>query len=152
MMVASIGTEVRAESSEQADQGYITKVNPILRVQDWDDRAAATNVKEFASIRKDKSTESARIGVLLKGSYVEVLEYGEEWTLVQSGKIKGYMLTQYLAFAEDAKEVYSEVHGVKGSVKIKNAKIVDHPFSKANVIAKKDKGAEVKILAKIGNW
>ena len=149
MMFASIGTEVHAESSEAE---YLSTVNPILRIQDWDDRAAATNVKEFASIRKDKSTESARIGVLMKGSYVEVLEFGEEWTKVKSGKIEGYMLTKYLAFADDAKEVYSEVHGVKGSVKNKNAKVMKHPFSKSTVIDKKGKGVEVKVLAKIGNW
>lgn len=152
MMLAGLGTEVHATSSEKSGSEYVTNVNPVLRVQDWDDRAAAINVKEFASIRKDKNTKSERVGILLKGAYVEVIEYGSEWTLVESGKIKGYVLTTYLAFAEEAKEVYSDVHGVKGTVKIKDAKVMDHPYSKSNVIAKKAKNANVEILAKIGNW
>ena len=149
MMLVSFGTEVFAETSKLE---IISDINRILRIQDWDDRAAATNVEEYASIREEKSTESTRIGVLTKGSYVEVVEYGEEWTKVKSGKIEGYMLTKYLAFGEEAKEVYNDVHGVTGTVTVKNAKVMNHPFSKSDVIAKKDKGTEVEILAQIGNW
>ena len=149
MMFASIGTEVLAETSGLE---FVSDINRILRLQDWDDRAAATNVKEYASIRKDKSTGSTRVGVLTKGSYVEVVEYGEEWTKVKSGDIEGYMLTKYLVFGEEAKEVYNDVHGVTGTVTTKNAKVMNHPFSKSDVIAKKSKGVEVEILAQIGNW
>ncbi len=149
MMLASFGTEVYAETS---DLKLLSDINRILRLQDWDDRAVATNVKEYASIRKDKSTESTRVGILIKGAYVEVVEYGEEWTLVKSGDIKGYMLTKYLAFGEEAKEIYNEVHGVTGTVTVKSADIMDHPFSKSNIVTKKAKGAEVEILAQVGNW
>ena len=149
LMLASSVTEVRAEESATA---AISNINYVLKVQDWSDRAAATNVKEYASIREEKSTDAERVGVLPKGAYVEVLEYGEEWTLVKSDKIEGYMLTKYLAFAEDAKEVYNNVHGVKGIITAKTAKVMEHPFSKSTAITKKSKGAEVEILAQIGKW
>ncbi len=149
MMLASFGTEVYAATS---DSEYLSDINRILRLQDWDDRAAATNVKEFASIREEKSTSANKVGILIKGAYVEVVEYGEEWTLVKSGKIEGYVLTKYLAFGDEAKEVYNDVHGVKGTVKEKNTKVYAHPFSKSEVVAKKAKDAEVEILAQIGNW
>lgn len=155
MMLAGFQTEVHAEPSDmeyETDAEYISKINRLLRIQDWDDRAVAIKVKEYATIRKGKDIESKMVGVLPKGAYVEILEYGEEWTLVESEEIKGYIMTEYLVFADEAKEMYNNVHGVIGVVKADDAKVMDHPYSKSNAIAKKAKGTEVEILAQIGKW
>lgn len=156
LMLAGFETEVYAEPSDpsfmEKSNESLSGINCVLATQDWKYRAAAANVKEYASIREKKDSDSTKAGVLPKGAYVEVLERGEEWTLVSSDKIEGYILTKFLVFAEDAKEIYSDIFGVKGIVTAENAKIMDHPYSKSNIIAKKVKGSEIEILAQIGNW
>ena len=46
---------------------------------------------------KDSSSNSNVIAYLYNGTSVKVLEYGEYWCLVQSGSVKGYMVTHYLS-------------------------------------------------------
>ena len=141
MMLAGFQVDVHAEPSDpsmmQKSTEFLSDMNCLLRVQNWRYRAAAANVNEYASIRAKKDSDSAKVGVLPKGAYVEVIKYGEEWTLVESGDIKGYILTKFLAFNEEAKEIYNDIFGVTGTVTAENAKVMDHPFAKSNTIAKK---------------
>lgn len=67
------------------------------------------NVKSVLNMREDKTTESAIVGKLYKDCGGMLLEYGEEWSLVQSGDVIGWCKNQYLYFGEDAEELAKEV-------------------------------------------
>lgn len=147
LMTAGTGMEVRAEETS------IKVINHVLKVQDWEGRAVA-DVDKYVNIRESNTTDAEIVGVLTKGAYIEVVNYGEDWTQVESedGKIKGYIKTEYLLFDDEAKEYYGEVHGVAGIVKEKSITIYKHPSQKSESVGKKSKGKEVAIIAQIGDW
>ena len=41
----------------------------------------------------------------------EVVSRGENWTFITAGDIKGYIRNDLLAFGEDARQIYEEIHG-----------------------------------------
>lgn len=61
-----------------------------------------SKVNEYVNIREAAGTDSGIVGKLYKNSYAKILERGEEWTKVSSGKVTGYIKNDYLSFDEEA--------------------------------------------------
>lgn len=67
------------------------------------------NVKSVLNMRKESSTDSEIVGKLYKDCGGTLLEYGEEWSLVQSGEVTGWCKNQYLYFGDEAEALAKEV-------------------------------------------
>ncbi len=63
---------------------------------------AIANVNDFVNIREGASTDTKLLGKLFKNGIAEVLGTEGEWTKVSSGKITGYIFSEYLHLGDDA--------------------------------------------------
>ncbi len=63
-----------------------------------------SNTTDILNIRQEPNTNSAIVGKLYEGSGGKVLKKGEEWSLIQSGAVIGYVSNKYVVFDEEAEE------------------------------------------------
>ncbi|WP_029503818.1 cell wall hydrolase [Lachnoclostridium phytofermentans] len=83
-------------------------------------------VNEYLNIRSEANPDAAVVGQLNKNSYATIVERGEEWTKITSGKVTGYASNQYLYFDEEARNLVSELKAdqvviTAGSVNIRKS-------------------------------
>ena len=150
VMSAGAGTLVYAEDTTTE----ITNDNStasVLEAADWENKAAA-DVKTYANVRVDASEEADKAGVLPKGAAAHVVEQQGEWTKVTSGEIEGYVKTELLAFADEAKNLYEETYGNQGVVTADSLRIRNTPSLDGQHIGSRSKGSVVKILSQEGEW
>lgn len=93
-----------------AAASFFACVPVFAQGQEWETKAVA-DVISCANIRSEATTESQRVGILPKGAMADVLERGENWTLVTSGEVQGYIRNDLLAFGEEAEQIYRSIHG-----------------------------------------
>ena len=147
---AGAGTLVYAEDTTTE----ITNDNStasVLEDADWENRAAA-DVKTYANVRVEASEEADKTGVLPKGAAADVVEQQGEWTKVTSGEVEGYVKTELLAFADEAKNLYEGTYGNQGVVVASSLRIRNTPSLDGQQIGSRSKGSVVKILGQEGDW
>lgn len=66
------------------------------------------NVDDCLSIREEASTVSEIVGKLYAKAGGMVLEYGDEWTKIESGMVTGYVATAYIIIGDEAKSLLEE--------------------------------------------
>lgn len=69
---------------------------------------AFTNVSSFLYVRREPTRESEYVGKLYPGSAMRIIGPVEEWTLVETGDVTGYVKTEYIIYGEDARQIALE--------------------------------------------
>ena len=69
--------------------------------QEWQTNLMA-NVDDFLNVREAADGEAAIAGKLYKGDVATIVEAGDEWTLVTSGNLTGYVKNEYCVTGTDA--------------------------------------------------
>ena len=67
------------------------------------------------NIRQSADADSAKVGTIENGGIMTVTESGDEWTLISSGGVEGYVNNSYVAFGDDA-YAYAEANLMKVAV------------------------------------
>ena len=147
---ASTGTLVRADETS-TEITNDNSADSVLEASAWETKAAA-NVNTYANVREEASANSEKIGVMPKGATAQVVEQEGEWTKVSSGEVEGYVKTELLAFAEEAKNIYEETYGNQGTVTASSLRVRKIPSLEGNQIGSKKKGSTVEILSQEGDW
>lgn len=147
---AGAGTLVRADETS-TEITNDNSADSVLEASAWETKAAA-NVNTYANVREEASADSEKTGVMPKGAAAEVVEQEGEWTKVSSGEVEGYVKTELLAFAEEAKNIYEEMYGNQGTVTASSLRVRNTPSLEGNQIGSKKKGSTVEILSQEGDW
>lgn len=147
---ASTGTLVRADETS-TEITNDNSADSVLEASAWETKAAA-NVNTYANVREEASADSEKTGVMPKGATAQVVEQEGEWTKVSSGEVEGYVKTELLAFAEEAKNIYEETYGNQGTVTASSLRVRKTPSLEGNQIGSKKKGSTVEILSQEGDW
>ena len=72
--------------------------------------AEVTTEQGPLKLRKEPKKSAKVLAELKHGSYITVLESGEEWCLIDDGTRQGYAMTQFLTIQEDADERLLNYH------------------------------------------
>lgn len=151
-----VSTEITNDNStvsvlENADQEVTGGMVQETVSSGWETKAAA-DVNTYANVRVEASEEAQKAGVMPKGASAEVLEQQGEWTKVSSGEVEGYVKTELLAFADEAKNLYEGTYGSQGIVTASSLRIRNTPSMDGAQIGSKVKGSTVQILGQEGDW
>ncbi len=84
------------------------KEEPAKEASAWDGKLMA-DVENNVNVRAKASKDAEIVGKMYKGSAAEVLEKGEEWTLIKSGNVEGYVNNEYCVFDEEAEKLADKV-------------------------------------------
>lgn len=152
-----VSTEITNDNStasvlENADNNEVTDGTVQETVSSgWETKAAA-DVNTYANVRVEASEEAEKAGVMPKGASAEVIGQQGEWTKVASGEVEGYVKTELLAFADEAKNLYEGTYGSQGIVTASSLRIRNTPSMDGEQIGSKAKGSTVQILGQEGDW
>ena len=88
---AKTAAGVPAEEADQksAETETAAAADRKEKEEAWEGRAIASNVQEYVYVRAEASEDSAPVGKLVRGAAGDVLEQGEEWTMISSGEVEG---------------------------------------------------------------
>ena len=147
---AGAGTLVRADETS-TEITNDNSADSVLEADAWETKAAA-NVNTYANVRTEASADAEKAGVMPKGAAAEVIEKEGEWTRIVSGDVEGYVKTELLAFADEAKNIYQETYGNQGTVTASSLRVRNTPSLEGQQMDSKKKGSMVEILSQEGDW
>ena len=120
----------------------------------WANIAMANDdtVETGVNIREAADMNSKVSGFLYRGGAVYVLNKGETWSEVTSGKVTGYIRNEYLTFGEEAKGLaeYYGSYGVKASWN--DVHIFSGESGDAKIIRTAGDGDTFRLVGKNGRW
>ena len=121
--------------------------------EDWASIAMTNDdtVDTGAIIRTKADADSEAAGYLYRGAAVQVVDKGEEWTEVRSGRVTGFVKNEFLAFGDEARGLAAH-YGKQGIVANWNDVNV---FSESNADAPASQvndGTLMSMLQDNGHW
>lgn len=110
------------------------------------------NVDEYMNVRAEASTDSEIVGKIYKGGGGQVIEKGQEWSLIKSGNVEGYVKNDLVWFGRDAEEHMAEVCNMYAVSKTNALRVRDGANTDSRVISSITEGYKVTVLGFEGDW
>lgn len=142
-----VATEVSTEAVPEATE------TPVSTAQypEFEGKALA-NVSGNLNIRSGAGEDAERIGKLPAGAVAKVVGTEGDWTLIQSGSVKGYVKSEYLVFGDEA-GAYAEKNLPKMAViQTETLKVREGKSTETACVTMVPGGEEYAILEQSEGW
>ena len=107
----------------------------------------------YVNIRSEPSTESEVVGKLYRGCAADILEYLEgDWVKIQSGDVKGYIASNYLAIGRDAEAMVDEYATQYATVNTQTLRVRNDMSVESGILTLIPKGETYPVLKDHGEW
>ena len=120
----------------------------------WSNRLMTTS-SDYLRVRTEASKESALAGKLRKGDAAEIVEIGEEWTLIKSGNLEGYVYNEYCVMGQDARALAEKICKTYAFAQSNGLRVREGPGTDYGIIKTVPKGAKLvvdKTVDNTGDW
>lgn len=111
-----------------------------------------SNVDDNLNIRKEPNENGKLVGKLPKNAACELVAEEGEWTLIRSGKVEGYVKSEYLLSGWNAKKRALEEMTTVAIVETDSLKVREQPNTECEVITMVPKGEELDVVAVENDW
>ncbi len=112
--------------------------------EEWANRLMP-NVSSALNVRAEADAESELVGKMYPGSVAEILELGEEWTLISSGNVEGYVKNEYCLFGAEAEAYAYEIATLYATVTTKTLRVRASASTEASVLKKLSLGDTIEV-------
>ncbi len=147
----SIGQEVNVGVGSIVDSLTVTHIEKMKVMEEWGSRCMA-DVTEYVTIRQEANAEAEAVGRLSKGDGADIIERGEEWTLISSGDCQGYVSNEYLAFDEEAKAIAERDCGFVATITADALKIRSEASENSKTLDLIAKGKKIDVISQGDEW
>ncbi|MDF2804905.1 MAG: hypothetical protein K0S61_4810 [Anaerocolumna sp.] len=109
--IAGIAVSLENKSPEEIEEAYKATLVHILNteVKSPYENLGVSVADSYVNVRSEPSTDSEVVGKLYRGCAAEILERLEgDWVKIQSGDVKGYIASNFLAIGEAAEVMVDE--------------------------------------------
>lgn len=110
---------------------------------------AIAQINSYLNIRAEANENSEVLGKLYPNGAGIVLEQCGEWTKIQSGKVTGYVATQYIVIGDI--ELCKSAADRIGTVNVDGLRIRKAPNEEAEIFKTLNNGDEIEVEADLGN-
>lgn len=121
---------------------------------EWENKLMA-DVDDNLSVRIEPEADAALTGRLRKGDVAEVVEMGEDWIKIVSGKVEGFVNADYCVVGADAKtlsEEDCELYVISETDGLRIRKEASHESSIVDMIAENDKVLFDEEAKEVDGW
>ena len=108
------------------------------------------SVEDHLNVRKEASKDSEIVGRMYPTSVAKVVKNGDEWTLIKSGNVKGYIKTSYCLFGMDAYNNMKSVCFKAATVTSSTLNIRKKASTSSAILKTVLKGTDLKYIKKSG--
>lgn len=117
----------------------------------YDNKVVSYTLEELI-IYSEPDLKSEPVGIMYSGSEADVLERGEEWSKIQSGKVTGYIRNVDVLFDSEAEVIASVIGNKQAKVNADMINVYAEADNSAAVISTLEKGAEIDAYEENGNY
>lgn len=143
---ADTDMESEAGESEIPTEETDSPAEPELSAEEllWQTRLLA-NAKNNLNVRQEPSTDAKIVGKLDRGDYGIIVEKGEEWSKIISGKVEGYVYNKYCLFGKEAMLQAKEIAKTMATATVDNLRVRKQPNTSSKVVVKLMKGDKIEV-------
>lgn len=113
-----------------------------------------SKASNYVNVRKEPSTESEITGKLYRGCAAEILEWLDGgWVRIKSGKVEGYIASDYLAIGEEAEAmarkyatIYAKVTGTQ------TLRVRKEPSTESTTLELIPEGEKYIVIEELEDW
>lgn len=109
------------------------------------------NVTDYVNIRESASTESRLLGRLFKDGIAEVLGTEGEWTHISSGKVTGYIFSEYLYLEDRAIAYADKITAYNAKVTVNSLNVRSGPGTEYEKLGSTTNGHSYPALLSLSN-
>ena len=153
MTAVLLGGALGSSTLYAADNAFrIDEIN--WTQEDWACIAMTNDdtVETGAVIRTEANADSEAAGYLYRGAGAKVISKGEEWTLIESGKVTGYVKNEFLMFGDEARGLAAH-YGKKGvEARWNDVSVFSDNSADASVSKTLNDGAVLGMVQDSGHW
>ena len=169
------GTDVSLSVGVFSDESDIKSISPVTpvagvaEVTDSDDSLSdadveetvtvegeidyvMANVSDVANVREEPNEDSKIVGKLYKNCTGKIVEPGEGWTKIQSGKLVGWVKDEFLLFDDDAKARMEEVGTLKATSLTDALRVRKEPNEEAGVYKLLELNETIVAVEELDGW
>lgn len=106
---------------------------------------------DFVNVRKGPGTNTPIIGKLFKDGVAEVLGTEGEWTHISSGKLDGYVFSEYLHLGNDAVSYADKISGFNAKVHVNSLNIRKGPGTEYEKVGSTTNGKSFPAILSLSN-
>ncbi len=107
----------------------------------------------YVNVRKEPSTDSEVVGKLYRGCAADILEYLEgDWVKIQSGDVKGYIASNYLAIGRDAEAMVDEYATQYATVDTQTLRVREKMSVDSGILTLVPYGETYPVVKDYGDW
>lgn len=111
-----------------------------------------SNVEDNLNVRKEPDESGKLVGKLPKNAACELVSEEGEWTFIRSGKVEGYVKSEYLLSGWSAKKRALEEMSTVAVVDTDSLKVREQPNTDCEVITMVPRGEELDVVAVEDDW
>lgn len=109
-------------------------------------------VDNALNVRDAASMDGAIVGKMLVGSLAEVVEKDEEWTLIHSGNVDGYVNNAYLVYDDDAGAYAQQVCTTIVTVEADVLMVREEPNTDSAILDRAVQNQDLTYIEDVGGW
>ncbi len=129
-----------------------TVMEKVDRVSAQFANLAFADVSDYVNIREEASTESEIVGRLYSKSVATVIEQQGEWTKISSGKVEGFIRTEYLVIGEEAADYADRNLKKYAKATCTTLNVREGAGTEYSKIASVAQDDEVEVLEELDEW
>ncbi|MCQ2521762.1 MAG: cell wall hydrolase [Lachnospiraceae bacterium] len=105
------------------------------------------NVTSYLNVRQEPSTEGKILGQLYCDCGGEIIEYGEDWTMIRTGSLEGWVSNEYIYFGDEAREKAEELGTYKATVLADTLNVRKAPSTESTALGTVKKNGIYDVLS-----
>lgn len=113
---------------------------------------AFVNVDKEVIILSKPDEDGEAIGKISKNDMVNILETEEDWYLISSGSVTGYIKSEYLITGEEAKKLLKSLGTTYAKVNVKTLRVRQKASIRSKILTRINKGNEYKVQKQVNGW
>lgn len=104
------------------------------------------------NVRKEPGTEAEVVGKMPNNAGCEIIEEDGEWTKIKSGKVEGYVKSEYLLSGDEALTKAVEVKQTIATVNTTTLYVREEPNTDCKIITSMPIGEELEVVETLEGW
>lgn len=147
--------EVKAEEVTEPVKEAVKEDKPVKEEEPKKSEYADTGISvadNYVNIRKKPNTDSKVLGKLYKGSAATILKRDGEWVKIKSGKVTGYINSEFLAIGFDAEELVDKYATKLATVNTTTLKVRKAKSTKSECLTMIPEGEVYEVIKEYDKW
>lgn len=146
--------EVPVVEEEAAAKEIVVEEQAEEKVEETSqyDNTGISIADNYVNIRKEANTDSKVLGKLYKGSAATIIKRDGEWVKIKSGKVTGYINSEFLAIGFDAEELVDKYATKLATVNTTTLKVRKAKSIESECLTMIPEGEVYEVIKEYDKW